>query len=471
MRWRVRVLWLGLFVAVGSAPFPSLKGAETPNIVVFLADDLGWGDLHCYGHPRIQSPNLDKFATEGLKLNQCYSACSVCSPSRSAILTGRTPYRNGVWRWIPEGSQYHLRTSEITLPELLKERGYDTCHVGKWHLNGLFNNEAQPQPDDHGYDHWMATQNNAAPNHVNPANFVRNGEPAGKIEGASSHIIVDEAIRWLDGRNDQQRPYFLAVWTHEPHLPIESLPEFMQPYADLEDADLRQHHGNVTQMDAAFGKLMQALDRRGETDKTLVFFTADNGPEGDGLTKRTRGSTGGLRGRKRHTHEGGIRVAGLVRWPGRVDAGSTSDAPVIGSDIFTTVCDVVGIPLPTDRTIDGASLLPLFAGKAIERREPLYWRNHLAPEKYKIALRIGDWKIIGSDNLANPEQTFELYNIAEDWQETADLSAKYPEKFAELKALLIKQDAAVLAEGPDWWKAETPEVSPAVGGKRRVKGE
>ncbi|MBX3436483.1 MAG: sulfatase-like hydrolase/transferase, partial [Planctomycetaceae bacterium] len=133
---------------------------RSPNIIVFLADDLGWGDLGCYGHPRIQTPHLDQFAAQGVRLTQCYSACGVCSPSRSAILTGRTPYRNGVYRWIPEapnqGSHVHLRTSEITIPELLKQRGYDTCHVGKWHLNGAFNSAEQPQPDAHGYDYWFA---------------------------------------------------------------------------------------------------------------------------------------------------------------------------------------------------------------------------------------------------------------------------------------------------------------------------
>ncbi|MCA9053032.1 MAG: sulfatase-like hydrolase/transferase [Planctomycetaceae bacterium] len=429
-----------------------LRAAETPNVVVFLTDDLGWGDLACYGHPRIQTPNLDRFAMDGLRLTQCYSACSVCSPSRSAILTGRTPYRNGVWRWIPEGSQYHLRTSEVTIAEVLKERGYDTCHAGKWHLNGLFNSDKQPQPDNHGYDHWLATQNNAAPNHVNPTNYVRNREPCGKLEGASSVIAVNEAIRWLGERTDSTRPFFITLWTHEPHLPIESLPEFMKPYADLDDPDLRQHHGNVTQMDHAFGLLMSALDTSGFRDNTIVFFTSDNGPEGNGETKRTRGSTGGLRGRKRHTHEGGIRVPGIIRWPGHVTPGSESDQPVIGSDIFTTLCDIVDVPLPADRTIDGASLLPLFDGQTIHRKEPLYWRNHLAPEQYRVALRVGDWKIVGSDDLTR----FELYNIAEDWQETQDLSAQQPERFAQLKQRLIDYDQSVLAEGPDWWKDDPP---------------
>ncbi len=418
-----------------------------PNFIVFLTDDQGWGDLGCYGHERIKSPNLDKFATEGLRLTQCYAACSVCSPSRSAILTGRTPYRNGVFRWIPSGSQYHLRTSEITIAEILKERGYDTCHTGKWHLNGHFNSDKQPQPDDHGYDHWLATQNNASPNHMNPKNYVRNGEAVGPMNGPSAVLAAQEAIDWLESRKNSGNPFFLTVWTHEPHLPIESAKEFMKPYSDLEP-DIQQHHGNITQLDAAFGKLMVAVDSMGYRDNTFVMFTSDNGPEGKGNNGRTRGSTGGLRGRKRYTHEGGIRVPGIVRWPGKINPGSESDVPVIGSDIFSTICDIVGEPLPTDRTIDGTSIVPLFSQQPVVRKVPMYWRNHLASEQTRVGMRVGDWKIIGSEDLSS----FEFYNIKEDWQETKDLKEVHPEKFNELKQKLIAHDAAVLAEGPDWWK-------------------
>jgi arylsulfatase A len=205
-------------------------------------------------------------------------------------------------------------------------------------------------------------------------------------------------------------------------------------------------------LDAAFGKLMDAIDALGYRDNTFVFFTSDNGPEGAGTKGRTRGSTGGLRGRKRSSHEGGIRVPGIIRWPGHVEAGSESDTPVIGSDVFPTICQIVGAPLPTDRTIDGASLLPLFQGKPIQRSEPLYWRNHLAPQSSRVAMRVGDWKILGSHDLSS----FELYNIGDDWQETKELSGTYPEKFAELRQQLIAHDAEVLKEGPDWWKHEKP---------------
>ena len=159
----VTISFIVLSVFIQPADSASRSANGKPNFVVFLTDDQGWGDLGCYGHPLIQSPNLDKFARQGMRFTQCYAACSVCSPSRSSILTGRTPYRNGVWRWIPSGSQYHLRISEITVTQLLHDRGYATCHAGKWHLNGKFNSADQPQPNDHGYDWWLATQNNAAP--------------------------------------------------------------------------------------------------------------------------------------------------------------------------------------------------------------------------------------------------------------------------------------------------------------------
>ena len=428
----------------------SIVAADAPpNIVIFLADDLGYGDLGCYGHPIIQTPNLDAFAKQGTRLTQCYAACAVCSPSRSAILTGRTPYRNGVFTWIPEGREIHLRTSEIALPKLLKERGYATCHVGKWHLNGHFNQPTQPQPNDHGYDWWLATQNNAAPSHENPSNFVRNGQPVGKLEGYSSALIVDEATTWLKQHRDKSKPFLLSVWTHEPHYPIKSAPEFKAKYPDLTDDVQREHHANVTQLDHAFGKLMRTLDELKLADNTVVFFTSDNGPEGDGIKTPGRGSTGGLRGRKRAVYEGGIRVPGLVRWPGKAQPGTTSDVPVIGSDIFVTAVGISGAKLPTDRILDGGNLLAALEGRAVERARPLYWRCVIAPGPLKTAMRIGDWKILADEPLTQ----FELYDLKHDPQEKTELSAAQPAKLAEMKTALVKLNTEIEAEGPDWWKS------------------
>jgi arylsulfatase A len=330
----------------------------------------------------------------------------------------------------------------------LKNAGYATCHSGKWHLNGYFNDPRHPQPNDHGYDHWFATQNNAAPNHKNPTNFVRNGKEVGRIEGFSAPIVVDEAITWLTEQRDATKPFFMTVWTHEPHLPIESDPKHQEWYKDIEDPDVRQHHGNVTQLDHAFGNLIKTLDELKLTDNTFVVFTSDNGPEGNGNTGRTRGSTGGLRGRKRSVYEGGIRVAGIVRWPGHVPAGGTCDVPVIGSDLFNTVCEITGTPVPTDRVLDGVSFAPTFAGNTPPRPIPFYWRCYIAPEKVQTAMRVGDWKILAAEDLSY----FELYNVQADPKEEKELSSAEPERFATMKAQLQKLNGEIEAEGPDWWR-------------------
>lgn len=463
-----------LFVAFFSSflMLVSSLPAAQPNLILFLADDLGYGDLGCFGHPIIKSPNLDAFAKQGVRLTQCYSGSAVCSPSRSALLTGRTPHRNGVYTWIAEGSEVHLRTSEITLPSLLKKAGYSTCHSGKWHLNGLFNNPAQPQPGDHGYDWWLATQNNAGPSHENPNNFARNGQAVGQMQGYSAPLVVTEAITWLKEKRDAAKPFFLSVCTHEPHYPIKSDPKFKALYPDLTDDVQREHHANVTQMDHAFGMLMKALDEQKLAESTFIFFTSDNGPEGDGIKTPGRGSSGGLRGRKRDLHEGGIRVPGLARWPGKIQAGSTSDVPVIGSDLLPTMLGIAGVEVPKDRVLDGVNALAALDGSAkkLERPQPLFWRLHMAPNA-KIAMRVDDWKI-----LANAELTeFEFYNLQSDPQETTDLKDQESQRFHELKGRLLETNAKIEAEGPDWWKRLSPnggaDPKKAAGKKKKKKSD
>ena len=437
-------------------PFTSVNAdePETTNFVVFLADDMGWGDSSTYGHELIKTPNLDKLASEGVKFTQCYSACGVCSPSRSAILTGRTPYRNGVYRHLSGNHEAHLRASEITYPKLLKQLGYQTCHVGKWHLNSKaqFNTEEFPQPGDHGYDYWMATHNNAEPSHENPDNFVRNGKAVGELTGYSAPLVAAEAIRWLTEVRDKSKPFALSIWVHEPHSPIATDQKFSELYEGHENS---KYMGNITQLDHALGKVMQALDDEGVTDNTLVIFTSDNGP-----VARFGGTTGGLRGGKRSDHEGGIRVPGIARWPGHITPGTVSDVPVIGSDIFATVLDIAGIPLPEDRTIDGVSMVPAFAGQPVERPIPLFWRTHVSPPDNRVAMRIGDWKLVGNDTLTE----FQLYEIQKDWQEENDLSESMPEKTEEMKQRLLEVWEGIESEGPSqWWKSDRQK--PARGGK------
>ncbi|TWU03510.1 sulfatase-like hydrolase/transferase [Neorhodopirellula pilleata] len=422
---------------------------ERPNIVVFLADDMGWGDSGTYGHELIQTPNLDKLASRGVKLTQCYSACAVCSPSRSAILTGRHPYRNGVWRHLSGNGEEHLRVSEITYPKLLKSIGYETCHVGKWHLNSLpqFNTTEFPQPSDHGYDHWMATHNNANPSHKDADNFVLNGTPLGEQKGYSAQVVATEATRWLTEIRDKSKPFALSVWVHEPHSPIATDPRFEGLYVDHDNST---YMGNISQLDDAVGQVLDTLDRQDVSKETLFFFTSDNGP-----VARNGGSTGGLRGGKRSDHEGGIRVPGIVVWPGHIQPGSTSSIPVVGTDFFTTVLNITGIPLPADRTIDGVNMLPALAGEPVERPIPLFWRTHVSRPEDRVAMRIGDWKIVGDSTLTQ----FQLYEIEKDWKETTDLAKAMPEKTAQMRKQLMEVWQAIEKEGPDhWWN--TPSGNP-----------
>jgi len=448
MRTRITLLLLLI-------PNSILWSAESakPNIVVFVADDMGWGDSGCYGNQLIKTPNLDKLATQGVRLTQCYSACAVCSPSRAAILTGRTPYRNGVWRHLSGNHEAHLRTSEITYPKLLKTIGYETCHVGKWHLSSRhqFNNEEFPQPDDHGFDHWFATHNNASPSHKNPNNFIRNGESVGQTNGYSAQLVAAEGVHWLQKVRDKSKPFALSIWVHEPHSPIATDARFSGLY---DGHDNSKYMGNITQLDHALGQVMQVLDEEGVSDNTLLIFTSDNGP-----VPQFGGTTGGLRGAKRSDHEGGIRVPGVVRWPGHIPPGTTSDVPVVGTDIFATVLEVAGIAKPADRTIDGVSMLPALAGKPVTRNVPLFWRTHVSPPDNRVALRIGDWKLIGNETLTE----FQLYEIQKDWKEENDLAAEMPEKTEAMKKQLLEVWNAIETEGPSlWWKNERQK--PARGG-------
>ena len=444
----------------------AVTAADRPNIVVVLCDDLGYGDLGCFGNKVIQTPNLDRFAGEGMRLTSCYAAAANCSPARAGLLTGRTPYRAGIHNWIPMLSPMHLRRGEITLSSLLQKDGYTTCHVGKWHLNGQFNLPGQPQPSDHGFDYWFSTQNNALPNHRDPENFARNGKPAGPLSGYSSQLVVDEAIEWLGSIRDRRKPFFLFVCFHEPHEPIATAERFERPYRDLKDPSRVRHHGNVTQMDHSFGRLMRVLDTDGLRDGTLVFFTSDNGPA---ITRyHPHGSTGPLRAKKGHLYDGGIRVPGIIRWPGHTRPGSVSDQPISGLDVLPTVCEVTGTKIPKSRHLDGTSFLPALAARPIERTQPLYWHFNVASSRPKVALRDGDWKLLAElngpvirpfgdirpgDQQAIKTATLgklELYNLETDIGETTDLAERQPERLKAMRAVMAKLYREVREETPTW---------------------
>jgi arylsulfatase A len=485
-KWEQRLVAKGIFAAMRRllllAMLVGLHGGwlaaeDRPNIVLVLADDLGYGDLGCYGARDVRTPHLDRFAKEGLRFTSCYAGHANCSPSRTALLTGRTPTRVGIRNWIPQDSPVHLKRSELTIATLLKRAGYATCHVGKWHLNGQFNQPSQPQPGDHGFDHWFSTQNNALPSHKDPDNFVRNGRPVGKLEGYSAHLVIDEALDWL-GKRNKEKPFFLYVCFHEPHEPIASDGKYAKLYRS-DDASYSAHHGNITQMDDAFGRLTKAIDDEGQRKNTIVLFTSDNGPA---ITpQHPHGSAGRLRDKKGSVYEGGIRVPGIMRWPGHAKPGSESDEPVGGVDFLPTVCAITGIDPPRGRVLDGASILPVLEGKSVTRSTPLYWHFNRAAGAPKVALRVGDWKILATLDRSPARRTnditeeeerdfkeaelsgFELYNLRHDVAESKDRAAEEPARLEELKKLLVAKYREVRAESPTWpaWKftnAEGPRI-------------
>jgi arylsulfatase A len=460
---------IALIWATSAARLLAADPSARPNFLIILCDDLGYGDLGCYGHPTIRTPHLDTLAGEGVRFTDCYASAPVCSPSRTGLLTGRTPYRAGIYDWISAGSPVHLRRDEITIAGLLQAAGYATCQVGKWHCNGQFNSKEQPQPGDHGFEHWFSTQNNAAPSHENPTNFVRNGQPAGPQAGFSSDVVAGEAIRWLEGRPDP-RPFFLLVCFHEPHEPIASPSDLVQSYSQAQKEGEALYYANVTQMDRAAGKLLAALDRLSLRENTLVFFTSDNGPETLNRYRggwRSHGSPGPLRGMKLHLYEGGIRVPGILRWPGRAPAGVHSAEPICNVDLLPTLCEAAGVKLP-DRKLDGTSLLPALQGRPLQRKTPLYWQYYRAIGEPKVAIRVGDWKLLahttgpslppgggvkaGDDELIKAAELtqFELYHLRDDLGEKNNLAAQEPKRVEELSAILRRMYDEVRAEGPGW---------------------
>ncbi|PKA96750.1 arylsulfatase A [Flavobacteriaceae bacterium MAR_2009_75] len=454
---------------------------EQPNIVVFLCDDLGYGDLGSYGHPIIKTPNIDKLAETGIKMTHFYSAAPVCSPSRVGLLTGRSPNRAGLYDFIPGPKEsedlrhlVHLQKGEETIPARLKTVGYQTALVGKWHCSSLFNNPAQPQPDYFGFDHWFATHNNASPSHENPKNFVRNGEKVGPTKGFSCQLVVDEAISWLE-TTEEEKPFYLQITFHEPHEPIASPKEMVDEYFQYANGEPEaQFFANVANVDKAVGRLLKYLEENGKNN-TLVIFTSDNGPETYARysgAKRTFGQTGGLKGRKLWTTEAGFRVPGIVNWIGKSTYTGTSDNVVSALDILPTLCEITGADLP-QRELDGESFASLLKTGEFQRTKPLLWSFYNALNEHQVAMRHKNYKILARlkynddylpqiNNIypGNEEQIkeaelvdFEMYNLVEDQKESENLITKNPKLFQEMKSILSKEYGQLL-KGSHIWQEE-----------------
>jgi len=426
--------------------------ATQPNILLIYVDDLGYGDLASFGHPVLQTPSLDALADSGLTFTNYYAPSALCSPSRAGLLTGRYPYRTGIKSWIPEDSGVYLREEEITLAEVLKSVGYRTALMGKWHLNSDLGSKTEPQPRDQGFDAFYGHNAFQIPTNHNPTNIYRDDVALGMQEGYTADLYVDEAIRWLEGE-DGSKPFFLYLSMAEPHTSIENPPEYNQMYADFTTGEVvaipnggkvppkdqliprgpGEYYANITYMDAQLGRMLEWLKTNDLEDDTVVIFTSDNGPVTDNWINwwevNAYGSTGGFRGRKHFLYEGGIKVPAIIRYPGVTEAGTKSNALVVGTDLFVTLAKLGGGQVPQDRPIDGIDISAALTGGQLPDRS-LVWALEAASE-LEYAVRDGDWKLF----LDRQQQPKELYNLAEDPLEFFNLLKQEGRKAEELVAI------------------------------------
>lgn len=446
----------------GSAAVP-----QRPNIILCMADDLGYGDPGFMGNPVINTPNLDAMAEAGLKMDRFYAAAPVCSPTRGSCLTGRHPFRYGVFF----ANVGHMRPEELTLAELVRRNGYATGHFGKWHLGTLSrtapsrNRGAGPTiikhfspPTQNGFDVCFSTEakvptwdpmiwpgksgtwwdpiedESKALVYGEPYRQTDGSKAEENLRGDDSRVIMDRAEAFIrDAVQRRKCPFLAVIWFHAPHLPVVSGDEFIRHYPDCDKYE-RHYYGCITAMDHQIGRLRDTLDELGVAENTLLWFTSDNGPEGKAGS--APGSAGRLRGRKRSLFEGGIRVPGLVEWPAVVEAGRTTEFPATTSDYLPTVLDILDLTMPDDRPLDGISLLPLLRGQEMPGRPPLAFES-----AGQLALIDGRFKIVGrvprnkGGNGGTPPE-FMLFDLGEDPEETKDLAAEMPERLEAMKQAL-----------------------------------
>ena len=428
------------------------------NYVVIICDDIGWGDPGCYGHPSLQTPALDELAREGTRFDAFYAGQPVCSASRVALLTGCMPAKAGVTRLIGSGtgnnrigSGIHLARHRPTVAQLMQKHGYQTACFGKWHLGFLEPEFSQP-PSDFGFDYAFCTVSNSP--FKDPDNWHRNGAPLGPLPGYATDIMMADVLRWLREERRPDDPFFLYLPFHAPHEPVGAADEYVARYATEEPPEKRQYYGAVSQMDAACGRLFAALRASGEWDRTMILFTSDHGPEY--RNKHSFGSAGPFRGKKLHLYEGGIRVPGILRWPGRTRPGTVCTEPVCNFDILPTLLAAEGAPEEGVPGVDGTSFLPALEERALPRRRPLAWWFPMGmpkgPEGPVLALRRNRWKLLLSRAFVEEQRTpgaegTELYDLQDDPAETRNRCGDEPERVRtlteELLAIRAENEAAL----------------------------
>jgi arylsulfatase A len=465
-----------LGAALVAAPFTQLTAAP-PNVVLFLLDDLGWKDLGCYGSSYYQTPAIDQLAREGVRFTDAYSACAVCTPTRAAIMTGKYPARILMTNWTPDGRWNpaspmregrflrDLPLEEVTIAEVLREAGYRTASVGKWHLGG----PPFSMPEHHGFDLNAGGSAHGAPGSYF---YPYQGDwkipttglssrwtvfPDGKPGEYLTDRLTDEAVRFI--RDNRKRPFFLYFPHYAPHTPIEAKPEMAEKYKKVPKKERQgdpMYAAMIESIDESLARVMATLRELDLDDNTVVILASDNG----GHWRFTDHAP--LRGHKGTYWEGGIRVPLIIRWPGKGEPGRVVSEPVTSSDLYPTILAAAGLPMRPTQHLDGLDLSPLLREQDTLPRESLFWHfphynNHRETAPSGV-IRRGDWKLIETFDPAG----FELYNLARDIGEKVNLFDKEPEIARSLMAELAAWRVAVRAD----MMQPNPDYDPSLLGKR-----
>ncbi len=474
-------LILALLLLIGCK---DVSESSKPNIVLILADDLGYNDLSCYRNytksfsnnpPTSQTPNIDLLAMNGMQFTNFYCGAAVCSPSRAALLTGRNSTRVGIYNWIPTNSPMHLRAEEITIAEILKAEGYQTGHFGKWHLTSEGTN--QPLPNDQGFDYSFFTFNNAMPSQKNPINYYRNGEKLDTLNGYACQLVVSEAIDWIKSKKNNSKPFYINIWYNEPHVKVAAPQELTKKHSYNQS-----YYGAIENLDIATGKLVSFLKENNLDKNTIVIFSSDNG-------SRMAASNDPLRGKKAFNYEGGVRVPFIIKWPGHIPTGKISETIGSFTDILPSIAKITGVSLPKNRKLDGQDLSTVFMGRnnQLARSKPIFFYRYFHDPI--CMLREENWILLGYDELIpyqvdynqldlaklKPEEGediwsmwdfqlshmdylkalrpkyFELYNNDDDIGQKKDLSKEYPDVVKRMKYKMLELQLEMIKEGGDWF--------------------
>jgi arylsulfatase A len=478
----VALLLAPIAALCAAAPAAPAAPAGKPNLVLFLIDDLGWRDIGANGSTYYQTPNIDRLAREGVRFTDAYAACAVCSPTRAAVLTGKYPARLLLTDWLPNG-RWHpkaklqsgrfvrgLPLEEVTLAEALREAGYRTASIGKWHLGS----EPFSLPEHHGFDVNIAGNAHGAPGSfffpyagdwAIPTTGLRakwNVLPDGKPGEYLTDRLTDEAVKFI--RANRERPFFLYFPHYGVHTPLQAKPEIVAKYEKIPEA---QQQGKATyaamveSVDDSVGRVVATLRELGLEQNTVIVFTSDNG----GFYNAT--SNAPLRANKGAYYEGGIRVPLIVKWPGVARAGHVSAEPVTSTDLYPTCLAAAGLPPRPHQHVDGLNLQPLLVGGASLNRPAIFWHfphyNEHPSSVPSSVIRRGPWKLIETFDPAG----MELYNLADDLGETRNLAAENPAKTAELRRELDawRRDvgAEMMRPNPDY----DPNVEQPQKGKKK----